>query len=103
MASKKVSVTITFFHEGTVPPVYLAGSFSAWAPQEMEYTVENDQHHFTKEVELEPEVSYQYKFRLGHEGNWWVLDEVAPKGMSGRFLSQFRYVREFPHLTTLQG
>ena len=69
----------------------------------MEYTVENDQHHFTKEVELEPEVSYQYKFRLGHEGNWWVLDEVAPKGMSGRFLSQFRYVREFPHLTTLQG
>ena len=103
MASKKVSVTITFFHEGTIPPVYLAGSFSAWAPQEMEYTVENDQHCFTKEVELEPEASYQYKFRLGHEGNWWVLDEAAPKGMSRRFLSQLRSVLDAPGLTTLQS
>lgn len=63
--------------------------------------MENDQHRFTKEVELEPEVSYQYKFRLGHEGNWWVLDEAAPKGMSNRFLSPFCYIRDATGFTTL--
>ena len=89
MASKKVSVTITFFHEGTVPPVYLAGSFSQppWNPEEMEYTVVDGQHRFTKEVEVEPEASYQYKFRLGHEGSWWVLDEASPKGTLSYTLS----------------
>ena len=84
MASEKVPTTITFFHEGTIPPVYLAGSFSQppWTPEEMEYTVDDGQHHFTKLVELERDVEYQYKFRLGHEGNWWVLNDNAPKGMS---------------------
>lgn len=67
----------------------------------MDHTVDNGQRRFTKEVELEPEVSYQYKFRLGHEGNWWVLDEAAPKGMSSRFLFLFCYIRDARGFTTL--
>lgn len=95
MVSEKVYATITFFHEGTIPPVYLAGSFSQppWKPEEMEYTIDNGQHRFAKEVELEPEVSYQYKFRLGHEGDWWVLDEVTQKGMLLRIVLYQREAR----------
>lgn len=84
MASHKVPVTITLIHHGTQPPVYLAGSFSkpAWDPQEMDYTKADDgQFHFFKEVLLEPQGSFQYKFRIGL-GEWWVLDETAPVGMS---------------------
>ncbi|RDW59531.1 hypothetical protein BP6252_12618 [Coleophoma cylindrospora] len=74
MASFKVK----FAHPGTQPPVYVAGSFSQWQPQEMQYTTnENNEHEFYKEVKAEPGKEYQYKFRLG-PGDWWVLDETAP-------------------------
>ncbi len=47
----------------------------------MTYTLAtNGQYHFEKEVQLEADGSYQYKFRLG-PGDWWVLDETAPVGM----------------------
>lgn len=83
MASRTTSVKIRFAHRDTLPPVYIAGSFSEtpWIPQEMEYIATADgQFLFSKEVELEAGKEYQYKFRLG-PGDWWVLDEEAPIGM----------------------
>ncbi|RDW65272.1 hypothetical protein BP5796_09964 [Coleophoma crateriformis] len=72
------SFRVKFAHPGTQPPVYVAGSFSQWEPQEMQYTTnENNEHEFYKEVKAEAGKEYQYKFRLG-PGDWWVLDETAP-------------------------
>jgi hypothetical protein len=84
MAPKKVPVGVKFSKPGAQPPIYLAGSFSdpAWQPQEMQYAVdEQNEHQFHKEVEVEEGKEYQYKFRIG-EGDWWVLNEDSPIGMS---------------------
>ena len=87
-------VRITYAHPGSVPPVYLAGSFTAppWEPQEMEYTelqskgAESSEEgqqappefEFYKELDVK-EGQWQYKFRVG-QGDLWVLDENAPTG-----------------------
>ena len=36
---------------------------------------------FSKEFEVEPSSKIQYKFRVGH-GDWWMLNEDAPTGIS---------------------
>ncbi|TAQ83404.1 hypothetical protein B7494_g8271 [Chlorociboria aeruginascens] len=80
MAQHTTLVTVKFSKLGTLPPVYLAGSFSdpAWQPQEMQYTIdENNEYEYHKEVEVEEGKQYQYKFRVG-QGDWWVLNESAP-------------------------
>lgn len=82
MAPKAVSVTVKYSKPGTLPPIYLAGSFSepAWQPQEMLYTKnETDEYEFHKEVQVAEGDEYQYKFRIG-EGDWWILNEDSPTG-----------------------
>jgi hypothetical protein len=88
-------VRITYAHTGSVPPVYLAGSFTTppWEPQEMQYTelqskeVESGEggqqaqpeYEFYKELDVK-EGQWQYRFRVG-QGDLWVLDRNAPTGM----------------------
>jgi hypothetical protein len=82
MTSRRTVVPIEFSKPGVQPPVYLAGSFSdpAWQPQEMRFTVDDqNQHRYHKEVEVEEGKEYQYKFRIGN-GDWWMLDEDSPTG-----------------------
>jgi hypothetical protein len=84
MASKTVSVTVKLSKQGIQPPIFLAGSFSdpAWQPQEMQHaTNETGDYEFHKEVEVEQGKEYQYKFRIGEQGDWWVLNEESPTGM----------------------
>ena len=76
------TATVKYSKPGTIPPIYLAGSFSSWEPQEMQYTTDaNNEHEFFKEVEVEQGKEYQYKFRLGHVGDWWILNEDSPTGI----------------------
>lgn len=80
MSLKKIPVTVNYASPGAQPPVYLAGSFSDWHPEEMEFTTDaNDEHLFKKEVMVEEGGVFQYKFRIG-DGDWWVLNEQAPTG-----------------------
>ena len=79
-ARKKSAVVVTYSKPGTQPPIYLAGSFSEWQPQEMQCTADElGEYRFTKEVEVEEGNEYQYKFRVG-EGDWWLLNENEPTG-----------------------
>lgn len=71
--------TIKYFKEGTSPPIFLAGSFSDWEPQEMEHEEKDGEHFFYKNIKVDEGKEVQYKFRIGH-GDWWVLDETAPVG-----------------------
>ncbi|KIY01608.1 uncharacterized protein Z520_03160 [Fonsecaea multimorphosa CBS 102226] len=63
-----VSTTITFEKDNVQPPVYVAGTFTDWAPMEMSFeTTESNgstQHVFSYKADLDPG-DYQYKFRLG--------------------------------------
>lgn len=82
--SKQVPVTITYHQPGTRPPVFLAGDFSQWNPQEMSYsTTDAGEHFFTETIKVPEGTEIQYKFRLG-PGNWWVLDETAEKVSDGQ-------------------
>lgn len=83
-------VTITFTSPGACPPVYIAGSFTLpeWQPQELEYSVVEQKdaaadnqlsYVFSRTLKL-PEGTFQYKFRLGHEGDWWVCDSNVEIG-----------------------
>ncbi|OTB08383.1 hypothetical protein M426DRAFT_7700 [Hypoxylon sp. CI-4A] len=79
MPRQKVPITFTYQKKGTIPPMYVAGSFSdpPWDPQEMDVLI--DQHGnnvFTKMVLVDDGSEIQYKFRIG-PGNWWALDENA--------------------------
>ena len=88
MAEAKVPVTITYKVAGTQPPLYIAGSFSdpEWTPQEMDYTTDEDgDYTFKKELKVEPDAKFQYKFRVG-EGDWWIVDEDTPTGIIGTYL-----------------
>jgi hypothetical protein len=79
--SSKTPFTITYNKPGTVPPVFLAGSFSdpQWQLQEMEcISDQNEGHTFQSEVMLEPGQDYQFKLRIGHDT--WVLAENYPTG-----------------------
>ncbi|KAG0647618.1 hypothetical protein D0Z07_6849 [Hyphodiscus hymeniophilus] len=76
-ARRKSTVEISYSKPGTKPPIYVAGSFCDWQPQEMQYTDEQGEYRFTKAVEVEEGNEYQYKFRVG-EGEWWLLNEDEP-------------------------
>lgn len=81
MAPKTVSVTVKLSKQGLQPPIFLAGSFSdpAWQPQEMQHTTnETGDYEFHKEVQVEEGKEYQYKFRVGEQGDWWMLNEESP-------------------------
>ncbi|CAL8580831.1 hypothetical protein XPA_006548 [Xanthoria parietina] len=78
------AVEIRFMSPGAQPPVYVAGSFTLpkWQLHELECSiVEQDStasdgvtsYVFRRTFDL-PRRTYQYKFRLGHEGDWWVCD-----------------------------
>jgi hypothetical protein len=87
MAPGTISVMVKYSKPGTQPPVFLAGSFSEWQPQEMSFTTDdNNEHEFYKEVQVDEGNKYQYKFRVG-PGDWWVLNENSPTGTCFHFLS----------------
>lgn len=78
----KRSARITFSNAGTQPPVFVAGTLTAWEPMEMTIALERNKDGdlvFYKEFEEVEEGEHQYKFRLG-TGDWWVTDDNAPKG-----------------------
>lgn len=91
-------VKITFASPGAYPPVYVAGSFTVphWQPQELELSIGNcgkndangqTRYVFHRTFEI-PEGTFQYKFRLGHEGDWWVCDSNEEIG-NGPYLLLF--------------
>ena len=81
-SKQEVPVTITYHQPGTQPPVFLAGNFSQWTPQEMSYTTTDaGEHFFTETIKVPEGTEIQYKFRLG-PGDWWALDETAEKGQA---------------------
>ncbi|KAI9809551.1 MAG: hypothetical protein M1827_006786 [Pycnora praestabilis] len=80
LSSPKHSVTLSYAHPDTQPPVYVAGSFTSppWVPQELTHSVEAEHEHnglskFYKNLDI-PEGRWQYKYRIG-EGDWWVIDK----------------------------
>lgn len=84
--SRQRTVTLSYANTGTVPPVFVAGSFSSppWQPLEMAVAKqllddggESGEYEFRRDVTVS-EGTWQYKFRLGH-GDWWVLDDGAEK------------------------
>ena len=84
VAQRKSPIVISYSNPGTKPPIYLAGSFCDWQPQEMRHTIDGQgEYTFTKEVEVKGGKEYQYKFRVG-EGDWWLLNEDQPIGMYAR-------------------
>jgi 1,4-alpha-glucan branching enzyme len=77
-----VVTTIEFDKDNVQPPVFVAGAFTDWVPQEMTAKSLNDSQNFTfsYQADIIPG-KHQYKFRLG-PGDWWVVDESAPTGMT---------------------
>ncbi|KAL8674434.1 MAG: hypothetical protein Q9168_001167 [Polycauliona sp. 1 TL-2023] len=91
-------VQICFASPGAQPPVFVAGSFTLpeWHPRELQCSLA-EQDNFDTEYVFHgtfhlPPGTYQYKFRLGHEGDWWVCDHnvdigtVLPSSPQKRFL-----------------
>ncbi|KAL8900522.1 MAG: hypothetical protein Q9192_001012 [Flavoplaca navasiana] len=85
-------VEIRFVSQGAQPPIYVAGSFTRpeWQPYELDCSiVETDgttstsgtSFVFHRTFDL-PQGTYQYKFRLGHSGDWWVCDHGTDIGTS---------------------
>ena len=85
-------VEIRFVSQGAQPPIYVAGSFTQpeWQPYELNCSVvETDgttstsgtSFIFHRTFDL-PQGTYQYKFRLGHGGEWWVCDYGTDIGTS---------------------
>ena len=83
-------VTISFVSPGARPPVYVAGSFTVpeWQAHELGHLVlEHDttigddriSYVFRRTFDV-PQGTYQYKYRLGHEGDWWVCDDSVETG-----------------------
>ncbi|KAG9254948.1 uncharacterized protein F5Z01DRAFT_62013 [Emericellopsis atlantica] len=75
MSRSVVTQTITYRKPDTLPPVFVAGSFSepAWTPLHMEYALDMDgEYVFTREVRLVPGREYQFKFRLGNMDIWAI-------------------------------
>ncbi|KAF7504068.1 hypothetical protein GJ744_002833 [Endocarpon pusillum] len=69
-------ITLTYRKLGTIPPVFVAGSFSEppWEAQELSQDAEEGSGSFSRTFSITPG-TYQYKFRLG-TGDWWVTDET---------------------------
>ncbi|KAF2144327.1 uncharacterized protein K452DRAFT_156920 [Aplosporella prunicola CBS 121167] len=87
LSRPKLPVTITYSHPDTQPPVYLACSVTnpPWEPMEMAVKEERSSQGdliFEKTLDAVEPGEYQYKFRLG-PGDWWVMDETAPKISDG--------------------
>lgn len=74
-------VQITFRSPGARPPVYVAGSFTVpeWQPHELDYSQIRTSYTFSREFDV-PAGTFQYKFRLGHRGDWWVCDSTEKIG-----------------------
>lgn len=70
------TLTITYRKPGTVPPIFVAGSFSSppWELYELEHDVEDNPGSFSRTFSVSPG-TYQYKFRLG-TGDWWAFDDT---------------------------
>lgn len=80
--SSRIPFIVTYKNPGTLPPVYIAGSFSdpEWQPQEMKHDADQDgEITFRSEVNLEPDKDYQFKLRIG-DGDWWALSKDYPIG-----------------------
>lgn len=74
-----VSTKIVLTKKDLTPPIYLAGTFTSWQPSiEMDMDESRDSS-FYKIVDIEPG-EHQYKFRLGHDGDWWIHDENVEHG-----------------------
>lgn len=84
-------IEIAFVSPGACPPVYVAGSFTEppWEPHELQYSIDEQQHAlsdgqkkyvFHRTFDL-PKGNFQYKFRLGHNGDWWVCDHTVATGI----------------------
>lgn len=74
-------VNIQFENPGTIPPIFVAGSFTAWQPVELDYEEVGGNHRFFKNLDV-PAGVHQYKFRLGH-GDWWICDDSKPTEDNG--------------------
>lgn len=75
-------ITLTYRKPGTIPPVFVAGSFSEppWEAQELSQDAEEGSGSFSRTFSITPG-TYQYKFRFG-TGDWWVTDETQETGQS---------------------
>jgi len=75
------ATTIAYQRAGTIPPIFVAGSFCEWQPQELDHREVEGEYQFSKSFNIQPG-TYQYKFRLGH-GDWWICDDSAPTEIDG--------------------
>ena len=75
-------ITLTYRKQGTIPPVFVAGSFSEppWEAQELVQDGEEGSGSFSRTFSITPGI-YQYKYRLG-TGDWWAIDETQETGQS---------------------
>lgn len=77
---------LTYMKAGTKPPLFVAGSFSAWKPEEMQYEIaegqeeegQEQEYRFYRKIEAEEGKEFQYKFTTGPGDCWWC-DENKPK------------------------
>lgn len=78
---------IAYSKPGTVPPIFVAGSFTSppWEPQELHRNGGESSGSFSRAFSVDPG-TYQYKFRLG-TGDWWVVDEAQETGQFVPLLS----------------
>lgn len=93
MASTTVPYTITYRHQGTEPPLFLAGTFTTvqWGLQEMGCSRdEGGEYVFESRVFVEPGREYQFKFKAGQHGPW-ILDEDKTIGLFFLFFFLFSY------------
>ena len=75
-----IPLKIDYSKPDTVPPVYVAGSFTSWQPVELTLTSEKpEEPHYVHEFSNVEEGEHQYKFRLG-PGDWWTTDERVKSG-----------------------
>ncbi len=83
------TLTITYSKPGTVPPIFVAGSFTSppWEPQELDGNGGEGSGSFSRAFSVDPG-TYQYKFRLG-TGDWWVVDDTQE---TGRFSPLFLFL-----------
>ncbi|KAI4246003.1 MAG: hypothetical protein L6R40_002219 [Gallowayella cf. fulva] len=80
-------IKITFTSAGGRSPVYVAGSFTVpeWTPHELvaepreSAAADHTDYVFHRTFDI-AEGEFQYKFRLGHDGDWWVCDNNAEIG-----------------------
>ncbi len=82
MASLQVPVRLTYQKNDTVPPVYVAGTFSSppWQLFEMDvFKDEQGQNVFFKVVDVSEGSDIQYKFRIG-AGDWWLCSDSEEIG-----------------------